>query len=306
MQLFRDLDQLPARFRRGAVSIGNFDGVHRGHARIIGRLAAMARRVQGPAVVFTFDPHPAHLLRPDQAPQPLSWNARKAELLAAAGAEAMIAYPTDREFLRLDAKAFFDRIVRDRLDARGMVEGPNFFFGHDRTGNIGVLEHFCSDAGMMLEIVEPIEVAGAVVSSSRVRALVAAGDVEQARAMLTEPYRIRGRVVRGAGRGAKLGYPTANVGQIDTLLPAEGIYAGRGWVGRKPWPAAIALGPNPTFGETALKVEVHLIGFKGSLYDQPIEVDFFARLRNIETFESPQQLVAQMESDLATVRSIVE
>lgn len=305
MQLFRDLDQLPARFRRGAVSIGNFDGVHRGHAQIIGRLAAMARRVRGPAVVFTFDPHPAHVLHPDRAPRPLSWTDRKAELLAAASAEAVIAYPIDREFLRLDAKAFFDRIVRDRLDARGMVEGPNFFFGHDRTGDIGALEHFCSDAGIVLEVVEPVALGGEVVSSSRVRSLIAAGQVEQARQMLTEPYRIRGRVVRGAGRGADLGFPTANLGRIDTLLPAEGIYAGRGWVRQAPWPAAIAIGPNPTFGEAALKVEAHLIGFEGSLYDQPIEVDFLARLRNIERFESAQQLVAQMDRDVAATRSIV-
>ncbi|MEE8451663.1 MAG: bifunctional riboflavin kinase/FAD synthetase [Thermoguttaceae bacterium] len=306
MQLFRNLDEVPERFRHGAVTIGNFDGVHRGHARIIERLAAMARRVEGPAVVFTFDPHPARLLRPDLAPQPLSWTERKVELLEAAGAEAVVAYPTDREFLRLDAKPFFDRVVRDRLDARGMVEGANFFFGHDRSGDVGTLEHFCADTGRMFEVVEPVEIDGAVVSSSRLRSLIASGQVELARTMLTEPYRIRGQVVRGAGRGAGLGFPTANVDRIDTLLPGEGIYAGRVWLEGSAWPAAIAIGPNPTFGEGTLKVEAFLIGFEGTLYDRTIEVDFLARLRKIERFESAEQLVAQMDRDVAATRSIVE
>ena len=230
MKLFRDLDQLPERFRRGALSIGIFDGVHRGHARIIERLLAMARRVNGPAVVFTFDPHPARILRPDQPPAPLGWIELNAQLLGELGADAVVAYPTNQAFLRIEARQFFDQIVRGRLGARAMVEGSNFVFGHDRSGTIDVLRRFCEGAGVLLEVVEPVQIDGTTVSSSLIRTLVSAGRVDRAGSMLGRPYRLRGTVVRGAGRGAKLGYPTANIGGVDTLLPGEGIYAGRVWV----------------------------------------------------------------------------
>ena len=306
MNLFRNLDQIPENLRHAAVTIGNFDGVHRGHAQIIGRLLSLARQAGEPAVVFTFDPHPASLLRPGQAPTPLCWTDRKAQLLDELGVDAVVAYPTDESFLRLDAREFFDQIILGRLGTRAMVEGSNFFFGRGRSGTTGVLRQFCAEAGIVLDVVEPVEIDGAIVSSSRIRSLVASGQVEVARSLLTQPYRLRGKVDRGAGRGTGLGYPTANVAQIDTLLPSEGIYAGRTHTHGASWPAAISVGSNPTFGEDALKVEAHLIGFCGSLYDQPVEVDFLARLRDIQRFDSVEQLVTQMDRDVAAARQIVE
>ena len=236
------------------------------------------------------------------------WTARKAQLLAELGADAVVAYPTDQAFLQLDARQFFGRIVRGGLEAQAMVEGRNFFFGRDRQGNIDVLRQFCVDAGMMLEVVEAVEVDGQVISSSRIRTLISAGRLEQARPLLGRPYRIRGRVIRGRRRGAKLGYPTANIGQIDTLLPGEGIYAALAQAESQdtPWPAAVSIGPNPTFDEAALKVEAYLIGFDGSIYDQTIELDFLARLRDIKRFGSAEELVAQMERDVAATRLIAE
>jgi riboflavin kinase/FMN adenylyltransferase len=305
VKLIRDLAQLPDELRGGAVAIGNFDGVHRGHARIVERLIAQARRVGGPAVVFTFDPHPVRLLRPDEAPPPLTWTDRKAQLLVELGIDSMIAYPTDEELLKLSARDFFDQIVRDRLDARAMVEGPNFYFGRDRTGTIEVLKEFTAAAGMQLEVVDPVVIDGDYVSSSRVRKLIVAGDVAAACHLLTRSYRIRGMVAHGAGRGAKLGFPTANVEAIDTLLPAGGVYAGVAWVAGKGWPAAINIGPNPTFGEHALKVEVHLIDWHDSLYGEPLEVDFVARLRDIQKFNGIEELKAQLARDVAeTIRLV--
>ncbi len=319
MKLIRDLDKLPERFRRAAVSIGNFDGVHCGHALIIERLSALARRLQTSAVVFTFDPHPARILRPEQAPTPLTWTDRKARLLVELGADAVVAYPTDPALLKLDAREFFDQIIRDRLDAQVLVEGPNFFFGRNRTGSIEVLRRFCGGAGLTLEVVQPVQIGGEIVSSSRIRRLVASGRLEQAEPLLTRPYCIRGTVIHGSDRGAKLGYPTANLGRIDTLLPGEGIYAGRAWVessrgsgggmasAHTPhYAAAISIGPNPTFDEAVQKVEIYLIGYQGSLYDQVVEVDFLARLRDIERFGSVDQLVVQMDRDVAATRRIVE
>ncbi len=226
MHIIRDLKLLPAEARGGAVSIGNFDGVHRGHAAIVRRLLERAEAVGGPAIVFTFDPHPVRLLRPEQCPPPLTWTERKAELLAAQGVDWIVAYPTDEALLQLSAAQFFDQIIRDALSARALVEGPNFYFGHNREGTIGRLSELASASGITLDIVPSVVIEGEVVSSSRVRELIRAGKVEQAAKLLSAPYRIRGMVTHGAGRGAKIGFPTANLSAIDTLLPGEGVYAG--------------------------------------------------------------------------------
>jgi riboflavin kinase / FMN adenylyltransferase len=302
--LHRHLDDLPESCRGGVVSIGNFDGVHWGHARIVERLLALARPRGVPAVVLTFDPHPARLLRPEQAPMPLSWTEYKARLLGELGVDAVVAYPTDEFLLGLTAAEFFQRIVLQRLGARGMVEGRNFFFGHDRGGNIELLGHFCRQSGIPLEIVEPAELDGQVVSSSRVRKLIAAGRVADAARLLARPYRVRGMVVHGQGRGNRLGFPTANVGGIDTLLPGEGIYAGRAWIAERSYASAMSLGGNPTFDESELKVEAFLLDYQGDLYGRPIEIDFLSRLRDIKRFDSADQLIEQMALDVQETRRV--
>jgi riboflavin kinase/FMN adenylyltransferase len=229
---------------------------------------------------------------------------RKAQLLAELGVDVVVAYPTDAALLALDAPAFFDWVVSKRLGARAIVEGPNFFFGRGRSGTIDTLRSLCTHAGLSLDIVEPVVIDGRIVSSSRIRELIGSGRVDEARRMLTQPYRITGTVVHGAGRGAGLGYPTANVAGIQTLLPDEGIYCGRAVIAGEAWPAAISLGPNPTFDEGGLKVEVHVIDYRGDLYDQELEVDFLSRLRNIERFDSIDELIAQMDRDIAACRQI--
>jgi riboflavin kinase / FMN adenylyltransferase len=306
VELIREIDSLPDELRRGALTIGNFDGVHRGHAEIIRRMVARARELGGPAVVFTFDPHPALLLRPDQPPLPVCRTDRKAELLGRLGVDAVIVYPTDQTFLRLSAEDFFNQIVKGRLASRAMVEGGNFFFGHNRQGNVDLLRKFCHASGMTLEVVEPVQIDGLIASSSLVRRLLSAGEIEAANKILTAAYRIRGKVARGAGRGQQLGFPTANLEQVDTLLPIEGIYAGRAEVDGHTWPAAVSLGSNPTFDETGLKLEVHLIGYSGSLYDRHIELDFLARLRDVIRFDSVDELLAQMALDVAKTKEIAD
>ncbi len=303
MRLITSLDNLPADLRGGAVTIGNFDGVHRGHARIVERLNRQAEQVGGPAIVFTFDPHPVRLLRPEVAPPPLTWTDRKVQLLTELGVSAVIAYPTDEALLSLTAEEFFQQIIRDQLDARAMVEGPNFYFGKGRTGNVERLGELCSAAGITLEVVEPLKMGNDYVSSSRVRAAVQRGDVDEARELLTQPYRIRGMVTHGVGRGHKLGFATANIDAIDTLIPAIGVYAGRATLSDagltdKVWPAAIHIGPNPTFREQSVKVEVHLIDFSGTLYGQPLEVDFLSRLRDVVPFPSVEALKEQLTRDV--------
>lgn len=302
MKLFRHLAELPADFHAGAVTVGNFDGVHWGHARIVERLISLARGANGPAVVFTFDPHPARILRPEQAPLPLTWTNRKAMLLAELGVDCMVAYPTDEALLALTDRQFFDSIIREKMAAAAIVEGPNFFFGRNRTGTIEVLGRLAAEAGITLEVVEPVVAEGEIVSSSRIRKLLAAGEVQSAGRLLTHPYRIRGMVTHGAGRGARLGVPTANLAAIDTLLPAAGVYAGTAFHGEGRWRAAIHIGSNPTFGEQQLKVEVHLIDFAGQLYGEALEVEFLSRLRGVLTFSGVEELKGQLERDIHAAR----
>jgi riboflavin kinase / FMN adenylyltransferase len=302
MHIIRHLEALPAEARGGAVSIGNFDGVHRGHLAIVQQLLERAGAVGGPAIVFTFDPHPVRILRPDQCPPPLTWTERKAQLLAAQGVDWIVAYPTDESLLQLSAEAFFQKIVMQSLAAKALVEGPNFFFGHNREGTVRRLGELAAGAGISLDIVPPVEVGGAIVSSSRVRQLIAGGEVQEAAQLLSSPYRIRGMVTHGAGRGAKIGFPTANLAAIDTLLPAQGVYAGRAFVGGQPWPGAVNLGPSPTFGDPTPRVEIHIIGVDEPLYGEPLEVDFLARLRDIRPFESPAALIQQLTHDVEQVR----
>jgi riboflavin kinase/FMN adenylyltransferase len=298
-RIVHNLSDFPDALRGGAVAIGNFDGVHLGHARLVARLRAMARRVGGPAVVFTFDPPPVRILRPTAAPEPLMPVQRRVEILGQLGADAVVVYPTDLDLLKLEAREFFDQIVRGRLGSRAMVEGPTFFFGHRRSGDVEVLRRFCTEARMPLDVVEPVELGGQVVSSSRIRALVLGGRLDEARQMLGRPHRVRGPVIDGAGRGTGLGYPTANLGPIDALRPGEGIYAARASAEDRWYPAAVSVGSSPTFHDPVPKIEAFLIGFQGAIRGQAMEVDFLGRLRDIMHFPSADALAAQIALDVA-------
>ncbi len=305
VELIREQTGWPEAMRAGAVAIGNFDGVHQGHARIVKRLLEVARQTGGPAVVFTFDPHPVRILRPTEAPPPLTWTDRKAQLLGELGVDFMVAYPTDEALLQLSAEEFFSEVVERRLGARALVEGPNFYFGRGRSGNIEVLRRLCEVAGLSLQVVPPVEIDGDYVSSSRVRRLLNEGHVEEARRLLTRPYRLRGMVVHGVSRGHHLGFPTANVSAIDTLLPAPGVYAGHAITEEGAnVAAAVNIGPSPTFGDSAPKVEVHLIDWHGDLYGEPLEVDILARLRDIQRFDGAEALAAQLERDVSAARRV--
>ena len=199
MQIDRKLTDFPESARGGAIAIGNFDGVHKGHAKLIEQLVERSRALGKPAIVFTFDPHPVRLLRPDQCPPPLTWTQRKADLLSNLGVDRLIAYPTDEALLRLSARDFFELVVIKTLGAKAVVEGPNFFFGNQREGNIEMLARLTSEHGLSLDIIRPNEVDDEMISSSRIRRLIGEqGDVDTAREMLTAPYRIRGLVTHGA------------------------------------------------------------------------------------------------------------
>ena len=290
-----------------AVTVGNFDGVHLGHAAIARQVCAAARRLDVPAVAVTFDPHPAVVLRPDAAPTPLTTPARRAELLLDLGMDAVLVQPTDRQLVSLSAEHFYREILRGRLRARAIVEGADFRFGANRTGDIQLLERLCGQDGIALETVPAVMAGELPVSSSRLRSLIAAGDVRQAAVLLTSPYRLTGTVVEGARRGGTIGFPTANLSGIATLLPAAGVYAARvAMPDGACRPAAVHIGPNITFGETRVSVEVHLIGYAGTLYGSTLDVDFMERLRDTQRFDSIDALKAQLTADVARALEVFD
>lgn len=302
MKLIRSLDGIPAEALRGALSVGNFDGVHWGHAALLGRLRQMADRLNGPAVVATFDPHPAAILRPQSQPPRLTWIERRAELLERCGVDHVVVCQTDRAFLSLSAAEFFQQVVVDALQARGMVEGPNFFFGRGREGDVDRLKQLCAAADLQFQIAQPTEASGAMISSTLIREALIEGQIERANTLLTAPYAIRGLVTRGSARGAALGFPTANLTEIDTLIPAAGVYATRAHLDGRVLTAATHVGPNLTFGEQQEKVEVHLLDFAGDLYGMRLQVDFVRRVRDIARFDSTDALCRQMRADIRQVK----
>lgn len=332
------LIEVSERHRGGAISIGNFDGVHRGHRGLLAMNRAAADRVGGPAVAMVLDPHPATILRPDVAPPRLTSIARRAELLGPLEIDYLVVCPVDTQFLQLSATEFFAELIVARLGSRAVVEGPNFFFGRDRGGNVTLLRRLCRDAGIEFQVAEAAQAHPAqsgsaesastgaastgstMISSSRIRDLLAAGQFAAASEMLTAPYRISGEVIAGQQRGRQIGFPTANLGNVDVLVPADGVYGGRVVIATPDdygsaaaggqtisadagEIAAIHIGPNPTFGdESERKIEVHLLDFDGDLYGKTLLVDFHVRVRDIARFDSVDRLVSQLQADVEFVR----
>jgi riboflavin kinase/FMN adenylyltransferase len=298
--------ELPDHVRGACLTIGNFDGVHCGHRLLIARLKANADVLGVAAVALTFDPHPLELLRPELAPVPLVSTDRKVELLKESGADVVGIFATGPWLLGLTAREFFDRLIVGRFQARGLVEGANFAFGRDRGGNGALLSGWCQAAGIGFEEIEPIKVDNQFVSSSRIRRSLSEGRARNAAQLLGRPHRIRGRVSPGARRGTGLGFPTANLEAIDTMIPGDGVYATHAYIdgAGRALPAACHVGPNSTFGEQARKVEAHLLGFKGDLYGRIVDIEFLQRLRMTRTFAGIDDLLAQIRADVDRTREV--
>jgi riboflavin kinase/FMN adenylyltransferase len=298
-------DRPPNEYRGGAVTVGNFDGVHRGHAALMAALKDAARRVSGPAVAATFDPHPLTLLAPGRISAPLTTLADRTELLHAAGTDAVVVLRATPELLAIQARDFLANVLGEQFGVKAVVEGYNFRFGQKRAGDVKLLAEWCRSRRIDLTIVPPLLHGGEPVSSGRVRAALSAGDVGGAADLLGRPYRLRGVVGTGARRGKSLGFPTANLERPETLVPGDGVYAARAVVEGRVWPAAVNIGPNPTFRETVRKVEAHLIGFEGDLYGRPIALEFIVHLRGLQKFAGPEALVEQLRQDVAEAKRLV-
>jgi len=288
----------------GVVSVGNFDGVHLGHISLIDRVRQLANESGIPAIAVSFDPHPAVILRPDDAPKRLMTIERRAEVMSRYGIDQLVICPVTPRFLELSAKQFFTGLIVDCLNAKAMVEGPNFFFGRGREGDSARLSSLCEHSQTSLEIVEPKVQDHSMISSSRIRALLEAGDVQRASDLLSDPHQIKGTVVAGDRRGREIGFPTANLNEVDALVPGLGVYGGTAIINGRRFLAAIHVGPNPTFNDKQQKkIEVHLLDFDGDLYGTELKVNFGFRLREVSKFSSAESLVKQLQKDIMTVRN---
>jgi riboflavin kinase/FMN adenylyltransferase len=300
----------PRGWVRPAVTVGNFDGVHRGHQALVGVALAAARAVSGTAVVLTFDPHPSHVLAPHRAPAALMTVEQKAEILRGLGVERVAVLPFTPALAAQRAEAFVCDVLSRALGARAVIVGANFRFGHDREGDVGMLERLGREQGFDVSTVAPVLHEGAPVSSTRIREALARGAVEAASELLGRRYFVEGVVRRGAGRGRTIGFPTANLDPVNETIPGGGVYAG--WV-REPDDAAAPLhaavvnvGRRPTFGSGGdLLVEAHLFDFAGDLYDRRLRLEFAHRLRDERTFSGLDALKAQIAADASEARRLL-
>jgi riboflavin kinase/FMN adenylyltransferase len=322
---WRGLEATPADLGRTVVTIGMYDGVHRGHQHLIRTAVGRARSLRRPALLLTFDPHPSEVVRPGSHPAILTSADRKAELVAELGVDAMCVLPFTQEFSRLSPGEFTHSVLVEHLHCAQVVVGRNFTYGHKAAGNVETLTAEGRRFGFGVEGVDLTSVGSApdlsgdgpgavpvTISSTYIRACVAAGDMASAALALGRPHRVDGVVVRGDRRGRELGYPTANVESAPfTAVPADGVYAGalvlRDFSGasRSRHPAAISVGSNPTFAGSRRTVEAHLLDFDGDLYGEHVGVEFVERLRPMLTFAGVPELLEAMAEDVSRTRAVL-
>lgn len=292
------------KLRGGCIAVGNFDGVHRGHRQLLRSLRELAAAENTHSIAVTFHPHPMAILRPQSAPPLLTTIQHRTELLRSAGVDHVLVLPVTPQLLAVSADVFFESFLIRSLNVRGIVEGENFRFGRDRLGGIDDLRKLCDAAAVPLRVVELSGEYDREISSGRIRRLIAAGDVTSAVSLLGRSYSISGTVVRGAERGRTIGFPTANLAEIATLIPGHGVYAGTCQIGSRKHVAAVCIGPNPTFGDSTSKVECHIDDFIGDLYDQTLSVELWQQVRPLEQFRSVDELIAQIRADILACRAI--
>ncbi len=305
MEIVRGLESYPPDSPPSVVALGAFDGIHLAHQKILATARTRARALGLRALACTFDPHPLTVLQPERAPAPITELAENLARIAEQGLDAAVVILFTREFSLLEAEAFVKDVLVGRLKAREVVVGFNHTFGRGARGNAQLLAELGPQYGFVAHVIPPLVVDGVAVSSSGIRQALAAGDVARARKFLGHPYTVRGRVLRGKGRGRQLGFPTANLRPERELIVPAGVYAGRAaWEGGRAG-AVVNVGIRPTFGEGEYWVEAYLLDFAGDLYDSLLVLEFEERIRPEQKFPDVEALRAQVASDVATAARLL-
>jgi len=296
-------EELPPRCARPVVALGKFDGVHRGHAKLLAAVLRLARREGAPSMAVTFDVHPDSLLRPHQVPPVLTTMEEKTAAIAAAGIDCLLYLEFTPVFARLSALEFARDFLGGSLGARLVLAGENFRFGRNRGGDTEMLRRWGPRFGFGFRAVPQATVAGEPVSSTRIRRVIAAGEMRLAAALLGRPYSIEGEVDHGVSRGRELGAPTANLRLPGKLLPPDGVFLARAAIDRgEPLPAVVNLGTSPTFGPGERRLEVHFLHFSRDIYGRRVRVFFERYLRHETRFPSAEALARQIAVDIAVAK----
>ncbi len=305
-RFIQSLEQVPPGARGCVLTMGNFDGVHVGHRRILQSARQLADEISAPVVAMTFDPPPDLVLRPADKSQRITPHRQKCELLVEAGADIVVTARVDAALLGMSADEFIDGVIVARFAPRSVVEGQNFFFGRRRSGTVETLRQVGPRKGFDVHVIDPVtlelEGMNQRVSSTVIRGLIASGDVADAARCLGRPFTLYSRIVAGSGRGRKLDFPTVNLAAGEQIIPADGVYAGRAEIDGKNFIAAISIGRKPTFGEADHTVEAHLVDAEGDFYGRDIVLCFVRLLREQRAFGDSQSLKAQIEKDINRVR----
>jgi riboflavin kinase/FMN adenylyltransferase len=300
-------DARPAWWQQPVLALGNFDGLHRGHMKIIERVRRRADERVGVAVALTFEPHPTRVVRPDKAPKLLMTKAQKLEALREAGMDGVAIVQFSMEISQWPPEVFVQRVLVDWLQVAEVWVGANFLFGHDRAGNFSLLRLLGARDSFRAEKIDPVRFRDFVVSSTRIRRLVAEGRVDEAGALLGRHYAIEATVVEGDGRGRRIGFPTANLDTPNELLPPDGVYASFMLLDGVIYPSVTNVGTRPTFGVGArLVVETHVLDLDADLYGRQVTVAFVQRLRDERRFEGVEALRAQIAADCSHARALFD
>jgi riboflavin kinase/FMN adenylyltransferase len=306
MQILTGTEILNENFEGSAVTIGNFDGVHKGHLEIFRHLKEKSRRLDLSAIVVTFEPHPLKVLAPDKAPEMITTFEQKAELISASGIDCLVVIPFTTEFSSTSADEFVRNTLCDSLGMQHIIIGHDYAFGRGREGNYMTLERIGAERGFTLEDMNPIGESGIIFSSSLVRRMVADGDMESVSRILGRYYMISGRVVHGREIGQTLGFPTANISTSNELIPKDGVYAVMVSVEGRLVQGACNIGRNPTFESGKHTIEVFLLDFSGQIYDREIAVCFVERLRDVRKFPDVSALMVAISQDVEQTRTILD
>lgn len=306
MKIINDLSLIQAPFPRAVVTLGNFDGVHLGHREIFRRLVSLARRIDGTAVVFSFWPHPLRVLAPHRQLRLINTYDEKVRLISASCVDVLLCPPFTRELASLSPEQFVREILVERIGVRHIVIGYDYRFGKSREGHAEMLRTLGKAYGFEVEVLAPIAQGQVIYSSTRVRELVATGQVREVVNLLGRHFTLEGCVIHGDHRGQSLGFPTANLASEKELLPAAGVYAVKVRLDERIYDAVANIGRKPTFGGDALTIEVHLLDFSGNLYGRSLRLYFIERLRPERHFSSVEELQAAIRFDVETARTLLE